>query len=92
MEKALTELLRMTVPYSAAPYHLLLINSLSEYANMLDNFSKAKSDPLRATLAYNDYVPVVKSLSSALNSIQSYIVIENITFTTSDPGRVLIAP
>ena len=91
IDTIVTQLLAMNIPYSAAAYHLLLINSLSQYSSMLDNLSKGGDDPLRAALAFKTYAPTVKSMYSALTSLQSYITLEEITFTPSDPGYILVS-
>lgn len=86
---AIEKLLATPVPYSAVPYHLMLINKLSEYKDILDNMSQVKNDPLRASIALNSYVDVVKSLFTSITALQSYFILENITFTKKEPGYLL---
>jgi hypothetical protein len=83
------ELLRVQTPRSAAPYHLLIINRLSEYTTVLDNLTKAETDPMRATLAFNNYLPSIKSLFTSLTFLQEYFTLQEITFSKNEPGYVL---
>lgn len=85
----LEELLTMPVPYSASSYHLFLINRLSEYKTLLENLSKADTDPVRATISFNNYISVVTALTSSFTLIQNYFALENITFTNNEPGYVI---
>lgn len=91
LETIISDLVKVKVPYSAAPYHLLIINSLSKYKSVLENIAKANEDPIRATLAVNAYGSTIQELYSAITSLQPYIAIENITLTNSDPGYILIS-
>lgn len=91
IDTIVTQLLAMNIPYSAAAYHLLLVNSLSQYSSMLDNLSKGGDDPLRAALAFKSYTLTIKDIYSALTSMQNYITLEEITFIPSDPGYILVS-
>jgi hypothetical protein len=91
MQSIITDLASMTVPYSAAPYHLLLINSLSKYKSILENIAQAENDPMRATMAYNAYMPTLQNLYSALMSLQNYFIIEKMTFVPGDAGYIFIS-
>ena len=91
LETIIKDLVATTVPYSAAPYHLLIINSISKYKSVLENIAKAEEDPLRASLALNAYTTSVTELYTALRSLQPYIAIENIQLSTKDPGFILVS-
>lgn len=91
MQSIITDLASMTVPYSAAPYHLLLINSLSKYKSILENIAQAENDPMRATMAYNAYILTLQNLYSALMSLQNYFIIEKMTFVPGDAGYIFIS-
>ena len=82
-------LLKTQVPRSAVPYHLLIINRLSQYITVLDGVSQADTDPLRATVSFNSYLPTVKSLSSSLDQIKLYFNLQGIVFTSTEAGYVL---
>jgi hypothetical protein len=85
------ELLKISVPGSAVPYHLLMVNRLSEYLSILESFAGAKDDPMRATIAFNKFLPIVKALFSSLENMSLYFKLEDITFTSNEPGYVLSA-
>lgn len=83
------ELLKVSVPRSAAPYHLLIINRLSAYASVLENLTTGETDPVRSMIAFNAYLPAVKALFSSLQSMQQYFKLEEITFSDSEPGYIM---
>lgn len=83
------KLLKLSVPFSASPYHLLLINRLSEYKTALEGLSAADTDPMRATIAFKSYIPTFQLVASAVASMQTYFKIQNITFSSKEPGYVL---
>jgi hypothetical protein len=85
----LEELLKMRVPFSAVPYHLLIINRLSQYITVLDGVSQADTDPLRATVSFNSYLPTIKVLSSSLDQMKLYFSLQGIVFTSNEAGYVL---
>lgn len=89
LELVIKDLLATPVPNSAVPYHLLIVNRISQYKDTLDNMSQAKEDPVRAAIALNSYASAVNSLISSFASMQTYLTLEGITFTKKDPGYVL---
>jgi hypothetical protein len=90
LETAITSLLAVPVPNSASTYHLRLINKLSDYKTIIDGLAQADTDPMRALIAFNEYLPTVKSLSSSFSGIQRYMTGEGITFTSSEAGFILL--
>jgi len=84
------DLLSMSVPLSAASYHLILINRLSTYRTTLDNMSQAESDPVRAEIAFDGYLTTYQLLLSALGTLQNYFVTENVQFLTTEPGYLFV--
>jgi hypothetical protein len=89
LDTAITSLLAVPVPYSAASYHLMILNKLSVYATIIENLSQADTDPLRAAIAFNSYIPSLKSLASSFISFQGYITSTEVVLTTKDAGFVL---
>ncbi len=83
------ELLKMSVPKSASPYHLLVINRLSEYKSVLEGLSDTGNDPMRGALAFNTYTPVLNALSSSLVNVQLYFKLQDVVFSSNEPGYVL---
>ncbi len=88
-KKILEKLLAMTVPPSAVSYHLLLVNTLSEYMSTLDNLSQADTDPVRAMIVFNNYPETINALYSALTNLQLYFKLSDVTFSQNEPGYVL---
>jgi hypothetical protein len=66
-----------------------MINRLSVYKTMLDNMSQADKDPIRATLAFNQYINTTTSVINAINQLVEYFKAENIIFSPSDAGYTL---
>ncbi len=87
--QTINDLLQLSVPYSAVPYHLLLINKLSIYKVTVESFSQIADDPVRATIALNSYQTTLESLASSMASIQTYFRLEGIVFTKNEDGYVL---
>ena len=85
----INELLKLPVPYSASPYHLLLINRMSAYRTSLEGLSTADTDPMRATIAFKSYVPSFQLVASSIASMQIYFKLQNVTFKSNEPGYVL---
>lgn len=83
------DLLKMTVPSSAVPYHLLLVNRLSAYVSVLESITGVEDDPMRATIGFNNYAPAIKALFGSLSNLQLYFKLEEITFEDNEPGHVL---
>lgn len=83
------KLLALSVPYSASPYHLLIINRLSAYKTALEGLSTADTDPMRATIAFKNYIPSFQLVVSSIASLQTYFKVQNITFSNNEPGYVL---
>lgn len=83
------ELRTVPVPRSALPYHLLLINALSQYKTTIENLSTTGSDPLRSSIVFRDYATTMTSLQSALQAMQLYFTLGNISFNQNEPGYLI---
>jgi hypothetical protein len=88
LDQIISDTLKVPVPSSAIPYHLLVLNRLSMYKSILESLSKADTDPVRATLAFNSYQETVQGVYSSLASMKQYFEMENITFLKNEPGIV----
>lgn len=82
------KLLAIEVPNSAISYHLLTINRLASYSDVLDNLSKSSSDPVRGTLMVDKYQNVILLVIHIPNQFYNYFNMQNIVFTTKDNGYV----
>jgi hypothetical protein len=85
----ISELLKVSVPKSAVPYHLLMVNRLSEYMTVLEGLTQANDDPMRATIAFANLAQTAQSLFSSLANMQLYFKLQDITFSNNEPGYVL---
>lgn len=91
LETVVKELLAMSVPRSASPYHLVMVNRIEAYKTVVANLAQADTDPIRATFALNTYTSALRSMYSSFTAIQNYFMIQNTQFTRSDPGYVLVS-
>ena len=85
------ELLMLPIPPSAVPYHTIMLNNLSLYYTMLDNFSQADTDPLRSNISIATYYDTMTSLSSSFFSVARYFASQNVTFTKDEAGYAIIS-
>jgi hypothetical protein len=90
LDTIIASLIAMSVPPSATPYHLLVLNRMSEYRATLDNLSKLAEDPVRASISFNEYLPVIKALFGAIFNLREYFIVENITFTQQEAGHLFM--
>lgn len=87
-DEILTSLLEMSIPPSALVYHLNVVNKLSAYKGLLDNVSVLDTDPVRGSIAFNQYEEVNKNLMSAIVLLTRYFSLQDISFTAKDSGFV----
>jgi hypothetical protein len=78
----------LSVPPSAVSQHILLLNRASLYRDDIVAFAHADSDPVRATLIVNEYPDAALSLFRIYNIYYTYFNIQNIVFSSKDPGYV----
>lgn len=90
LETMISKLITLDVPYSAAIYHLRMLNELSKYKSVVENLSTAEIDPMRAAIATREYFPALKSVNGSFIAIVEYFINQKITFTPSDPGAILM--
>jgi hypothetical protein len=83
------DLLEVSVPNSAVPYHLLIVNRMAQYKDVVENISKAKDDPIRASFGLNSYLSTVKSLETAFSSMQTYFILQGVVYAPGEPGYVI---
>lgn len=80
------KLLTISVPPSATIYHLIVINKVTYYKDMLTNMSKAATDPIRATIAMKNYFNDVVSTLVLYKTLSDYFNQKNIIYTTKEAG------
>lgn len=84
----LSSLQELRIPSSAAPYHLLLLNSVTAYANMMENISTIDTDPLRASIAFQTYQETTGTMMRDIVALSSYFSAEGVTFNEKDAGYI----
>lgn len=84
----LQKLRELSIPLSAATYHIQVLNGVAEYADMLQNLSQAKTDPLRATLAFKNYTETSAGVLRVYSRLSPYFDIKKVVFSSKDPGYV----
>ncbi len=80
------KLLIVEVPNSAISYHLLTLNRLASYSDLLDNLSKSSSDPVRGTLMVDKYQDTVLLVIRIPNQFYDYFNMQNVIFNIKDSG------
>jgi len=68
----INDLLTMSVPQDAAPYHLALLNSYSSFLSDLQGMRVVFDDPIRGFAAINQYNASLVSYQNATKSIDIY--------------------
>lgn len=90
VQKVLEDLLSITVPPSAAIFHVNLINAVSLFVLSLDAFASTKEDPIKSLAFLNSYEETTKDLFIKIAAVQDYFTLEKVPFTGSEPGYVFI--
>lgn len=85
LQKTLTT---MPVPLSASTYHVTTVNRVGAVIGILENFKKIASDPLRASIALNQYPETVGRALSTAEHLGEYFDAQNIVFTSKESGYV----
>lgn len=86
VDAKLKKLLALSVPLSAASFHVIALNRVATYRDLLYNLSKAESDPIRATLFIQKYPETVISTLLVFKDVSPYFNLKNIVFTSKEPG------
>ena len=87
-DELIQSMLKLSVPKSATPYHLLTLNRLVAYRDLIDNMTQVVDDPIRATIAFNSYLETTDSLLHSLSGFLSYFTTQKITFSSQESGYV----
>lgn len=80
------KLLAMKVPASAIDPHLVALNRISAYKTVIDGFSKADTDPVRAALVIKQYQDTATLLVKSIYRFSDYFTTQNVTFAKNDAG------
>lgn len=87
---AIQKLLEVKVPKSAIPYHLIVLNRVSEYNNVLSNLSVVNTDAMRATAAIEKYHETVLEALRIFPMLADYFNLKNITFSSNESGYIYV--
>lgn len=84
----LSSIQELRIPASAAPYHLLMLNSVTAYTSMMENISTIDTDPLRASIAFQTYQETAGTMMRDIVALSSYFSAEGVVFTKEDAGYI----
>lgn len=90
VDAAIQKLLKVQVPKSALPYHVIVLNKLSEQGNMLSNLSVVNTDAMRATAAIKNYQATTISTLRTYSILAEYFTLKNITFSSNESGYIYV--
>lgn len=90
IDSKIEKMLALEVPLSAVTYHLLALNRLNSYRNLLYNLSQIVDDPLRASLSIDKYAQKVVATVKIYENFASYFSIKNIAFGSKEAGYVFV--
>jgi len=88
VDTKIKNLISLSVPLSASAYHLITINKLAVYRDNLQNLSKLATDPLRAKIAFSQYIETSTNALSLYKDLSKYFDIKNVAFSAKDTGYV----
>lgn len=91
VDTLLKKLLAVPTPPNAMSYQLLAINRIAAYRDLLDNLSKADTDPVRSLLAFQNYTDTVRLVIKLQAQFTNYFNTQNIVFSAQDTGYLFTA-
>lgn len=83
-----TKVLTLKVPPSATVHHLLMLNQLVIYRDLLRNLASAKTDPVRSALVIDSYTKVLLATGEQYDKMSNYFTTKNIVFMPHEPGYI----
>ncbi len=78
----------MSVPLSASPLHVVLLNKVNAYATTLDNMLQVANDPVRASIAYKRYVSDTSDMLRAAGDFSTYFKTKQTVFSQKEAGYI----
>lgn len=91
LDKVIEKLLALSVPPSMSIYQIITLNRVAAYKDVVEAFSKADTDPLRATLLVNKYSEKTVPIFRLYRLIATEFTSRNIVFSSKEPGYVFTA-
>lgn len=90
VQTRLQKLIHISTPPSATPYHLLAVNRLASYGDMITNISQAQKDPIRAAAYIDNYVATTVKTLKLYGELSTYFKIKKTPFSPKDTGYIFI--
>lgn len=90
LDDVIQRLLKVSVPPSALTYHMLAINRVAAYRDIINNLSVADTDPIRQTFVIEKYPDTVKLVALLFNQFSNYFNMQNIVFSSKEAGYVFV--
>ncbi len=87
--KATNALLLLSVPESAVPLHLSLVNAIGSFGRAIEGMSLVDEDPLVSLISLKNYQEGLGKIISALRGFAPYFKSKGIIFTSKDYGYIL---
>ena len=88
VDSLLQKILAISVPPSAVPYHILLLERIALYRDSLTAIGNAPNDPIRATIAIENFGNAIPLIIKMVPQLSSYFNMKNIVFSAQDTGYV----
>lgn len=84
----LRELERLSVPLSAATSHVLLLDRVSLYRDIIYNLSLAEEDPIRSALSIEKHPQAMANVLRMYSQFSTYFDGRGVVFSSKEPGYV----
>ena len=84
----LKELENLPVPLSAATSHVLLLDRVSLYRDIIHNLSRAEEDPIRSALSIKKHPEAMANVLRMYSQFSTYFDGRGIVFNSQEPGYV----
>lgn len=81
---------QVSVPEEVSATHLLFINQMKAAGLLIENMSFIQQDPLRALIAFNQYLEVSKPFVDSMNAIAVYFEQQGISYSSDEYGSFFV--
>lgn len=88
LDSIVKKLLALSVPPSAVIFHIIALNKITAFKDVITSLSNADKDPMRATLVLGSYVDTSITSLRVFGQFTSYFNTQNITFSSKEKGYV----
>lgn len=88
VDSVLKKLLSLSVPPSATIFHIIALNKIRAFGDVVSGLSNADNDPMRATLILSSYTNTAIEALRVFNQFSSYFNTQNIVFSSKEKGYV----